>query len=348
MESFQRSLRFAARSLSRSPGFSAVAVLTLALGIGATTAIFSVVNGVLLKPLPYPDADRIVYFWQINDEGNESNVSEPNFLDVKERSRSFAELAETSGAGPVAVVGGREPVRAPAAAVSEEFFDVMRVRPELGRLFVPDEQRQGAAPAVLVSHDFWQGALGGTPDVLGRTLTFQDRVHTVVGVMPPGFDFPQGADLWTPRELAEPQIYRTAHNWTVVGRLRDGVSVEQARAEVSAIARRLKQEYGDDTWMEDATVVPLHEQLVGRVRPALLVLLGGRGLPAADRVCQRRQLAAGPRHLATEGAGDPAGARGGAAAGDPALPGRVAGADTDRRGARGAPGGLGSAAPPRL
>jgi predicted permease len=266
-------LRYAVRTLKKSPGFTALAVLTLALGIGAATALFSVVEGVLLRSLPYPEPERLVQLWQLNDKGGRTNFSDPNYVDVAERSQSFQGLAQFAG-GVMAVTGGSEPARVGVMEVSREFFHLLGVAPVLGRTFAPEEQQAGGVPAVLVSHGFWQRYLGGAPDVAGRALRFESAVYTVVGVLPPSFDFPAGTDLWIPSELSGRATSRTGHNWRVLGRLRDGVSLEQARQEVSAIARRLKGEYGSDTWMEDATVVSLRDQLVGRARPALLVLLG--------------------------------------------------------------------------
>ncbi|MEP6691988.1 MAG: ABC transporter permease [Gemmatimonadaceae bacterium] len=274
MDSILRDLRYVARALSRTPGFFAITAATLALGIGATTAIFSVINGVLLQSLPYPDADRIVQLWQVNRDGNHSQFSDPNFDDLRTQSRSFAALAELNGPGIVSVSGVNEPVRARAAAVSRQFFDVLGVRPAVGRLFVAEEQRPGGAPAVLVSNRFWRRQLGSAPSLDGRTLTFDAHVFNIVGVMPASLDFPAGNDLWLARELNERNPYRTGHNWQVVGRLRAGVTLEQARAEVTGLTKQLRRQYGDDTWMVDAQITPLREQLVGKVRPTLVLLLG--------------------------------------------------------------------------
>jgi putative ABC transport system permease protein len=273
MDALRHDLRFALRSFLRTPGFSAVSVLTLALGIGATTAIFSVVHGVLLRPLPYPDADRIVRLWQLSGEGSQMDVSDPNFADWQMRSRSFAALAQVQGPYPVSVSGDAEPARVSAASISQDFLRVLGVQPAMGRAFVPEEQQPGGPPAVLVSHRFWQRHLEGTRDFAAKTLMFDGRVHRVVGVLPASLGYPPGVDVFTPRELRERLTSRTAHNWGAVGRLREGGTLEQAQAEMSAISRRMKAEYGDDTWMVDARLVPLREQIVGRVRPALMTLL---------------------------------------------------------------------------
>ena len=277
MESFLRDLRFVARSMAKSPGFFIIVVATLGLGIGATTAIFSVVNGVLLRPLPYPQPDRILQVWQVNKNGGDVQFSDPNFNDVRAESRSFASMAEFTDNGTVSVVTTRDAVRAHVATVSRDFFSILGVQPVLGRGFVADEQRVGAPPAAIVSHGFWQRALGGAPSALGAVINFDDKAFRVVGVMPSSVDVPVGVDLWLPRELAGPSPYRTGHNFRVIARLRDGVTLAQARRETSAIAKSLKQQYGDETWMYDAHLVPLREQMVGDVRPALVVLLAASG-----------------------------------------------------------------------
>jgi putative ABC transport system permease protein len=276
MDFFRQDLRFAVRTLRKSPGFTLMAVLTLALGIGAATALYSVVHAVLLQPLPYPQPERIVQLWQVNQEGNQARVSDPNYADWVALSRSFAALAQYQVA-TTSVVGGDEPVRRPVAWVSRDFFRVIGVQPVVGRGFVAEEQQPGGAPAVLVSHSFWQEQLGGEPELTGRSLSFGEHTYTVVGVMPPGFEFPGGAMLWAARELQPLLASRTAHNWWVVGRLQGGVTLTQARQELAQISHELKRQHGDDTWMVDAAVVPLHEQLVGRVRPVLLVMLGAAG-----------------------------------------------------------------------
>ena len=277
MDSVIRDLRYAWRSLLRTPGFLAVTVATLGLGIGATTAIFSVVNGVLLRPLPYPRPDRIVQLWQVNKSGNDVNFSEPNFNDVRDESRSFTALAEFLPAATVSVGIGRDAVRARLATVSRDFFAILGVQPVLGRSFVAEEQREGGSPAVLVSDGFWRRVLGGAPDALGRTLAIGGQSVAIVGVLPGTVDFPPGVDLWMPRELSPRQTHRTGQNWRVLARLRDGITLAQARRETSAIARSLKVRYGDETWMVDAHLVPLREQIVGDVRPALVLLLGASG-----------------------------------------------------------------------
>lgn len=272
-EDLARDVGYGARLLRRAPGYALVAVLTLGIGIGAATAVFSVVQGVLRAPLPYPQSDRIVRLFQINAEGRRTNtVSEPNFNDWKARTRGFSAMAVMSpGRAPVTIAD--DTVMLPGTGVSREFFDVMRTQPGVGRLFVADELAVGGRPAVVISDRLWRTRMGAAP--LDRLrLRISDDVHQVVGVMPPGFDYPSGSDFWIPSELSPPNLSRTAHNWMVVARLADGTSLTAATAELSALSRALKQEHGDDTWMSDATAMPLLEQLTATTRPALLLLFG--------------------------------------------------------------------------
>lgn len=271
-------LRHAVRRLRKAPGFALVAVFTLALGIGATTTLFSVVHGILLRPLPYPDPERIVRVFEVGEDGRRpAQMADPNFVDLSRQSRSFEALAQYQ-TSLVSIFAEGEAARVTAAQVSRQFFDVMGVEPRLGRPFDPSEQREGTAPVALVSHDFWQRHLESDEDLAGRTLTYGDAVAPVIGVLPPGFRYPAGADVWTPRELEPMTPSRTALNKKVIGRLADGVSLDQARQDVSAVARRLKERHGDDVFLVDAALIPLRETLVGDTRPALLLLLGASAL----------------------------------------------------------------------
>jgi putative ABC transport system permease protein len=271
VEDLLRDLRYGLRMLWRAPAFAVIAVLTLALGIGAAAAVFSVVNGVLLRPLPYPDADRIVRLLQIDNTGRRNGtVSEPNFEDWKNGTRSFVAMAEMA-AGPTPVGVGTETTMIPGAVVSREFFAVLGVQPASGRGFVAAEQAVGGVRAVVVGHDFWQQRLnGGALD--GLTVRINDQLHQVVGVMPRGFDFPPGTQFWTPRELTVPQTARTAHNWQVVARVAPQTTVAAAQSEISVLSKGLKATYGDATWMSDAAAVPIREQMTAASRPVILTL----------------------------------------------------------------------------
>jgi predicted permease len=269
-------LRYGLRLLRRNPGFAAVAILTLALGIGATTAIFSVVYGVLLRPLPYFEPDRIVELREVGAKGNRMSFADPNFEDVRARNHSLAGVAEYAW-WLTSVSGGSEPTRTLVAYASRDFFPVMQVQPTLGRGFAPDDQRFGAAPVALVSYAYWKQYLGGATDLSRLRLTVENQSAAVVGVLPPGFRFPGDSDVWVPRELLQRLPSRTAHNFHVIARLRDNVSLARARAELSAIAALLKRQYGRDTMMVDVAAIPLQENLTSGARPSLLILLGAVG-----------------------------------------------------------------------
>lgn len=271
MDQLIKDVRYGIRSLAKRPGFTAIAVLTLALGIGASTAIFSVVDGVLLRPLPYPDAEQIVQLREVSERGGKMAFAEPNFVDVRARSHSFQGVAQYSGQ-VTTVTGASEPVRVPAYMVSSDFFNVIGVKPIIGRTFAAEESKPGGAPVAVVSYGFWQRLLGAKPDLTGTTLRLMDQNVSVVGVMPPALGFPQRADIWIPRELSPAQTSRSAHNWSVVARMRPNVTAEQAHTEISAIAKQLLQEYGKDMNAVDFTVVPQQEYMVGNVRNALLLI----------------------------------------------------------------------------
>ena len=270
-------IRYALRQLRKSPGFATVAVLTLALGIGATTAIFSVVYGVLLRPLPYEKPERIVRLWEMNSRGYHVSFTDPNFEDIRSQSHSLQGVAETRS-NPQSVSGGSEPTQTMVAAVSRDFLSVMRVQPVLGRSFAPEDQRFGAAPVALVSYGYWKQYLGSTTDLSAVKLTILDQAASVIGVLPPGFRFPDDSQIWMPRELYRRLPSRSAHNWNVIGRLRDGIGLEQAHAELAALALQIKLQYGQDVDMTDVAVARLQDAMTSDVRPALMILLAAVGL----------------------------------------------------------------------
>jgi putative ABC transport system permease protein len=267
-----RDMRIGLRSLRRVPSFAVTVVLTLAFGVGTAAAIFSVFQAVLLQALPYPDADRIVRLYQLGEKGSRGNVSEPNFNDWRDGTHSFAAMAEMQNFGLTPIAGAGDAQLARVTLVSKTFFDVMSVRPALGRGFRPEEQQPGGPKVVIVSADFWKRWRGaGAPQ--GETLRCDNETFTVVGVMPEGFDYPGQTAVWAPREMTPPQVSRTAHNFQVVARLAEGVTLEQAREEMSALSRRLKDEHGDATWMFDAAVIPLLEAVTSTSKATLQLLL---------------------------------------------------------------------------
>jgi putative ABC transport system permease protein len=273
METLTRDLRYVARSFARSPGFFFLTVLTLALGIGATTAIFSVVNGVLLQPLPYPESERIVQLFQLAKTGERNSITQPNFIDWYAQNRSFSALSLSSPGSTTAVTGLSEPVRARAAYVSKDFFTVFGTKPVLGRTFRDEESTTGDPTTAVISTGFWQKNFGGDPNVIGKKITVGSSLLTIIGVMPPSMDYPAGMEIWMPHE-PDPKSSRTSGGYRAIGRLKPGVTFEQARGDISTLSRRMKAQYGDETGMVDAETVTLHEQLVGKVRSTLLVLLG--------------------------------------------------------------------------
>ncbi|MGH9330307.1 MAG: ABC transporter permease, partial [Vicinamibacterales bacterium] len=272
----RQDLRHALQILVKHPRFTAVAVITLALGIGANTAIFTLVNGVLLRPLPYPEQDRIVRLWEQTDRGPQVSVSGPNFRDWVRMARSFEALAAYYG-GRDTVIAGKNASFADAYLVSKGFFVAIGVQPGAGRTFTADEMVEGGPPVVVVSYEFWRQTLGEAP--LEETRVEAAGLSCrVVGVMPAGFAYPRDADIWFPMEHFEDQTGRTGHNFAVVARLRADVSPEQARAELATIATQLKTQHGEDNDAIGITMLPLHESLAGGARPALMMLLGAVGL----------------------------------------------------------------------
>ncbi len=276
LESFFSDLRYAARRLRNNWGFTILAVVTLALGIGATTAVFSVVNGVLLRPLPYPESGQIVSLAERTKSGGNMNLANPNFADIRDQGRSFDGVAFYQ-AEPTTVLGGTEPVLAQAAFVSTDFFPVFRVSPSMGRAFTRDETEPGGTPTAVVSFGYWRNRLGGTTNFSDRNLTIEGTTYRVVGVMPAGFNFPDATDVWlaAPLELGPT---RTAHNLRVVARLRPDMTIDRARTDLGLVYTRLKGEYGKGMDAYGFTIQSLHDKLVGSMQRPLLLLLGAAAL----------------------------------------------------------------------
>jgi predicted permease len=278
IESFFADVRYGARMLRRSPGPTAVMVFTLALAIGATTAIFSVVYGVLLRPLPFTDANRIMAVFEVNSQGHWAHLAEPNFDDFRDQNRSFQAIAKYNYYA-VSVSGTSQPSRTTVGHVSPDFLKVFGIQPILGRDFTAGDAKKGAGPTVLVSFGYWKQYLGSPPDLSQSNLKIDGASYSVTGVLPPGIQFPPDVDLWLPTDLDGENRSRTAHNYFAVGLLRDGVTVEQANQDISAIARRIHDTSGEqnDYLLKDAIVLPLRDSITGKARPALLLLLGAVG-----------------------------------------------------------------------
>jgi len=279
MRNLVADFRFGLRILLRNPGFTLAAIVVLALGIGANTAIFSIVNAVLLRPLPYQGASRIMQVWHVPPAKSFPgmtlfSVSPANYLDWQSQNGSFEQMA-AYGFESFNVGGGERPEAIRGAAVAPGFFSILRVQPVLGRTFSPEEDRPGQGHVVILGHTVWRDHFAADPGILGRNVLFDGQTYTVVGVMPPKFKFPAWAELWVPLAWTnEKRAVRGNHNYMVIGRLKPEVAVQQAKADLSAISVRLEQQYPEDDKGWGATVLPLREQIVGDVRPALLVLLG--------------------------------------------------------------------------
>jgi putative ABC transport system permease protein len=281
IESLWQDVRCGSRMLRKNAGFAMVAVLTLALGIGANTAIFSVIHAVLLSPLPYDHPDRITLVRESNpSKGFEQfSVSPPNYMDWKNAAGAFEQMASMSR-GQFSYTGGAEPERLVGARVAASFFSVLGAQPELGRTFLPEDDVVGKAGVVVLSHGLWTQHFGSDPQVIGKSLTLDGESYRVIGVMQNGFQFPRGVQLWLPSEFDERSLSpraRGAHYLTVIARLKPGASIEQAQAEMASISKRLEQLYPNTNTGWTSKVVALNEATVGNIRPTLLVLFGAVG-----------------------------------------------------------------------
>jgi len=268
-------IRYAVRKLSRTPGFTTIAAFTLALAIGATTAIFSVIDGVLLKPLPFRDPQRVVRVTNLRD-GNRMVSSVPDFLDIRAQSKSYASLAALDNQA-MNLTGGSEPERISAARVGATFWSLLGVTPQVGRGFAPNEDSQSAARTVVLSDGLWKRRFGGDRRIVGKTIALDGNSFTVIGVAPPGFSFPDRPDVWIPLVFAQDDLNpdgRGAHWMGIMGRLAPNVTVTQATSELVTITRRLEQQYPESNTNMSGAVIPMQEYLVGDVRPALYVMLG--------------------------------------------------------------------------
>jgi predicted permease len=272
-----RDLRYAVRVFTKNPAFTVVAMLTLAIGIGANTAIFSLVNAVLLRPLPYPDPQQLLMLWGTKGAGN-TGFSDANFLDYQEQNHVFAHMA-TFGGGGVTLTGLTQPERIRAGYVTPEFFDLLQVHPTLGRSFVPEEGQAGRNCVVLLSHGIWERRFGADPGIVGRTISLNTAPYEVIGVLPRGFDFTvpgyfHQVEVWTPQVLSRDNSKRGYNYLRVLARLKPGVTLSEARADLAIIGQHLQKQYPDVDSGTSTKLVPLQEQIVGDVRKVLLILLG--------------------------------------------------------------------------
>jgi putative ABC transport system permease protein len=281
METLFRDIRYGIRSLSKRPGFTAIALIALALGIGANTAIFSLVNAVLLRPLPFAEPDRLVWMWgNIRNGGNRASVAPLDFVDFRQQNSTFEQFAASfSVARPLNLTGTGEPERLTGAAVTGNYFQALGVQPMLGRGFLLDNEKTGSDQVTVLSYGLWQKRFGADPDIVNKTVTLDSKSFQVLGVMPPDFSFPNSAELWVPInfDISPGMKQRKAHFFRPIGKLKAGVTLAQAQADMDAVARRLEEQYPDTNTGWSLRLVSLREQLIGDTRLMLFILFGAVG-----------------------------------------------------------------------
>ncbi|HKQ76435.1 MAG TPA: ABC transporter permease [Blastocatellia bacterium] len=278
MKTLWQDARYGLRMLMKNRGFTLTAVITLALGIGATSVIFSFVNGILLRPLPYRDSDQLVLLDENAPKRGipSMGVSYPNLLDWREQNRVFTGIAAYDGGWDYTLTGIGEPEELLCAWGSYNAFEILGVAPILGRTFTAEEEHWKNGLVVILSHDLWTRRFDAKPDVIGRTIALNNRSHTVIGIMPTGFKFPAVADLWVPMPPVIGE--RTDHGWSAIARLKPGVTIEQAQSEMTAVARHIEELNPDTNEGLGVKLIPLREGLAGDYRTALLILMGVVGL----------------------------------------------------------------------
>ncbi|MGH9939568.1 MAG: ABC transporter permease [Blastocatellia bacterium] len=279
MSTLMQDLRYGARMLMKKPGFTLIAVITLALGIGANSAIFSVVNAALLRPLPFAEPDRLARIWETNLKRDLPffSVSAPNYVSWKEQSRTFERLAAWKFRG-VNLTGRGEPERLEGAAVSGSLFSLLGVKPGLGRDFLPEEDQPHGRRAVIIGYGLWERRFGRDPNLIGQGLILDGVSHIVVGIAPSGFDFPGGAEMWAPLAADLARENRGNKELAVIGRLKPGVTLQQARTELTTIAQRLEQQFPDTNSDWGVRLETLFDSIItNETRTALLILLGAVG-----------------------------------------------------------------------
>ena len=281
LESFWQDLRYSARVLVKHPGFTLVVIFTLALGIGANSAIFSVVNAVFLRPLPFLQPDQIMQIWSVDTEKDRIPrvVSVPDYLDWQAQNRSFEQMAAYSFTSFI-LTGNGEAERIRGARVSASFFPLLRVQPIEGRAFTPEEDRFGGERLAIIGHGLWQRRFGGASNLIGHTIRLSNQTYTIMGIMPPNFNFPVrrlgGTEIWIPHAFDpdNSMSQRSSSYLAVLGRMNEGVTLRQAQTEMDALAKRLSEQYQATNRNRGVYIIPLYEQIVGKIRPKLLILFG--------------------------------------------------------------------------
>jgi predicted permease len=279
MEDLGQDLRYAARALLKSPGFMLVAVLTLALGIGANTAIFSVVNAVLLKPLPFRQPDRVVALWQTESAPGSYPLTGADYTDWRTQNSTFEDLSLFSWPNNYNASGLEGAEGAQVVRTQANFFDLLGVQAQIGRTFAKGEDQGGGHRVVVLSNGFWKKRFGGQIDAVGKTVELNAEKYDVVGVMPAWYTLPGRADLWIPLDMSKEKIgTRGSHQWKAIGRVKNGVTIAQARADLRTIAERIERQFPDSNRGVDAIVTPMRDDLVGNVQLQLWILFGSVAL----------------------------------------------------------------------
>ncbi|HEV8168889.1 MAG TPA: ABC transporter permease, partial [Pyrinomonadaceae bacterium] len=281
MDSLIKDIRYGFRGLLKRPGFTVIALVALALGIGANTAIFSLVNAVVIRPLPFPEPDQLVWvFGNIRNGGSRASVSPLDFVDYRNQNKTFEQFAASgTSPRPMNLTGTGEPERLMASAVTGNYFDTFKVYPALGRGFSLENEKTGQDQVAVLSHAFWQKRFAGDPDIVNKTIILDSKPYQVIGVMPAGLSLPQSAELWVPMNFDDPDMkLRKAHFLRPIGRLKPGVTLLQAQADTDIIAAQLEEQYPDSNTGWNLRLLSLREQLVGGSRTAVFILFGAVGL----------------------------------------------------------------------
>ncbi len=274
-----RDVRYAGRVLRNSPGFTAIAILTLALGIGANTAIFSVVNATLLKPLPFREPGKVVALWQTESAPGSYPLTGEDYLDWKAHNKGFADMALYSWPSRANLSTGDAPEGATVIRVEANFFALLGVRPQIGRTFATGEDKKGADHVAVLSNAFWKSHFGGSREIVNQNVVLDSEPYTIVGVMPAWYRLPADAQVWTPLDMSLKNLgTRGSHSWLAIGRVKDGVTIAQARADLRALAEGYEKEFPDTNRNVDAIVTPLRDDLVGDFSSQILILFGAVGL----------------------------------------------------------------------
>jgi predicted permease len=279
LHDFTRDVRYAGRVLRKSPGFAAIAILTLALGIGANTAIFSVVNATLLKPLPFRNPEKVVALWQTESAPGSYPLTGEDYLGWKAENDTFEGMSLYSWPSSANITAGAVPEGAAIVQTEANFFSLLGVSPQIGRTFAAGEDQNGSSHVAILSHAFWKARFAGAKDVLNKSVSLNGEPYMVVGVMPPGYRTPGDAEMWVPLDMSKKNLgTRGSHRWRAIGRIKQGATLEKARADLRTISERYAKQFPDNNRDVDAIVTPMREDLIGDFSSQILIMFGAVGL----------------------------------------------------------------------